>query len=186
MSEIIQDRGVKPISERLSGLRIAFGSCGGIGCVENIKNIRELRRHGAEVFPFVTPSVSEFISPMTLEWASGHSVISHQGAEVAYLEAFDAVVVAPMTLNSLVKAGLGLSDNAVLLLIAAQLGAKRPLLIVPTMNESLWGHPAREKSVSQLKQWGATVFAQGLEEGRLKMPAPAALAEKLIEIVKVS
>lgn len=176
----IKDRAVAPKSSRLAGKRLAFGVSGGIGAVEVVKIIRELRRHGAEVFPFMTPSVSKFITALSLEWAAGRKPVQDADAPVEYLEDFDAMVVAPATLNTIVKAALGITDNVVALTLAGCFGAKRPVVIYPTMNEKLFAHPRYEPSLKVLREWGAKISEPSPEEGRLKMPTAERVAEEVI------
>jgi phosphopantothenoylcysteine decarboxylase / phosphopantothenate---cysteine ligase len=180
----LKDTAVTPKSDRLRGKRIAVAVSGGIGSVEVVKIIRELRRHGAEVFPFLTPSVEKFITALSVEWAAGRKPVCEAEAPVDYLEDFDVMLVAPATLNTLVKASLGLTDNVVTLAIAGQIGAGRPLLIYPTMNERLFQHPSYESAVQQLKKWGARVVELAEEEGRRKMPTPEQAAEAVLETLK--
>lgn len=172
-----KDKSVDVKSNRLAGRRIALAICGGIGAVESVKNARELRRHGAEVFAFFTPSTEEFITELSVEWASGHKVIKHPGADVDHLGPFDLVIVAPATLNTISKSSLGLSDNAVTLLIAGQLGRKAPILFVPAMNEQLRNHPLYDDYTKRLQSWGARFHERGPEEDRIKMPPSEELAE---------
>lgn len=165
------DRGVELKSAKFEGKKIALGVCGGIGSVEVVKIIREIRRHGASVQVFLTPSVSQFVQPQVFSWACDADVVEQANSDLAYLEDFDMVVVVPTTLNTLVKVSQGLSDNPVTLLVAAQLGAKRPVLIYPTMNERLAQHPNLAASVERLTKWGARVVQPDVEEGRWKVPS---------------
>lgn len=180
----LKDKSVTPKSHGLQGKRIAFAVCGGIGSVEVVKIIRELRRHGAEVFPFMTPAVEKFVTALSLEWAAGRAPVREADAQVDHLEDFDALVVAPATLNTISKAALGLADNAVTLAIAGQLGSRQPLLIYPTMNEKLLNHPSYQKSCRQLKDWGARFPEAPEEEGRRKMPSPEQVAKAVMECLK--
>jgi phosphopantothenoylcysteine synthetase/decarboxylase len=54
----------------------------------------------------------------------------------------DAVVVLPLTFNTASKWALGLADNRPLSLLCETLGARKPIIAVPMVNESLWMHPA--------------------------------------------
>jgi phosphopantothenoylcysteine decarboxylase/phosphopantothenate--cysteine ligase len=179
----ISDRGVKNKSLRWSGKAIAFAVCGGIGAVESVKLIRELRRHGATVAPFFTNEASRFISPLSVEWAAGNPVMLVAGPEVDHLEDYDLVIVAPATVNTISKSALGLADNPVTLLLAAQLGRKAPILFVPTMNERLRQNPAFLAHTEKLKGWGAKFLEQELEEDRLKMPSCERLVEEVGKIL---
>jgi len=179
----LSDRGVKSKSEKLIGRRIGIGVCGGIGAVEVIKIIRELRRHGAEVTPFFTPGVTDFITELSVEWAAERKVVSRIGAGVDHLQTFHLVIVAPATLNTLSKCALGITDNPVTILVASQFGRNAPLLFVPTMNLDLKRHPLYEEYRNRLRSWGAEFFESEEDEDRLKMPAPETLAVRAIEML---
>ncbi len=179
-----QDLGVIAKSNRMQGISIALGISGGIGAVETVKVAREWRRHGAEVTAFFSPEALRFITPLSLEWATGRRPIVEAGPEVEHLNSFDLVVVAPATLNTLSKTAAALLDTPVTLLIAGQLGRKAPLLMVPTMNEQLSNHPQYSEIVNRLKSWGIQFFESCAEEGRFKMPSPEKLAEEVLRILE--
>ena len=181
MTQKIADRGVKTKSKRLDGKRIALGVCGGIGATEVVKIIRELRRHGASVVPFLTPSVTDFISELSIEWAASTKPVLRLGADVDHLETYDLVVVAPATLNTIAKSALGIADNAVTLLVASQIGRKAPVIFVPAMNLMLRRHPAYDLHVKTLTKWGASFFEPEPQEERLKMPEAITLAAHVVE-----
>ncbi|MEZ4752122.1 MAG: flavoprotein [Bdellovibrionota bacterium] len=180
MSKPILDKGVEEKSSRLRGKRIAIGASGGIGAVGLVKIFRELRRHGAKLCPFATPSVFKFITPLSLSWAADHEVVCQPDESVEHFDAFDLVVVAPATLNTLSKCATGITDNAVTLLVAAAIGGGIPVVAVPTMNVRLLRHPSYANSRKTLESWGVEFFEAETEEDRLKMPAPEALVSFLI------
>jgi phosphopantothenoylcysteine decarboxylase/phosphopantothenate--cysteine ligase len=179
-SEEVLDTGVRVKSDRLSRRKVAFGVCGGIGAVESVKGIRELRRHGAEVFPFFSDSASRFITELSVSWAAGRPVVTSLFYQVEHLDTFDLVVIAPLTLHSLSKIALGLADDPVSMLAASQLGKKTPFALIPTMNEALEKHPLYRSYRQRLEEWGCS-FRECREENRLKMLSPAALGEFAIE-----
>jgi phosphopantothenoylcysteine decarboxylase/phosphopantothenate--cysteine ligase len=180
----IVDKGVATKSSALFNRRIALGISGGIGAVELVKVARELRRHGAEVHAFFTPSVTRFISEMSIEWATGNKVVAAADADVTHLDEFDLVVVAPATLNTIAKCAVGISDNAVTLLVAGQLGRRAPVLFIPTMNIQLRQHPAFGPHQKTLRDWGARFFESTEAESRLKMPTPEEIAREAQLILK--
>ncbi len=174
------DKSVELKSNRLLGKAIGVGVCGGIASVEIVKIIRDLRRHGAEVTAFFTPSVEQFITPLPVEWASGRPVVRSLGPLVEHFEPFDLVLIAPATLNTISKAAAGMADNSVSMLIASQLGRKAPLLFVPTMNIVLANHPAYQEHKEKLKLWGSQFLEIAIEEGRLKVPAPEVVSDAVM------
>lgn len=178
---MIQDRAVEKKSAVWDGQRFAFAVSGGIGAVESVKTIRELRRHGAEITAFMTPSALKFITELSVTWAAGRRALTTADAEVEHLDPFDWVIVAPLTLNTLSSIALGRTDNAVTLLAASQLGRRGKLALVPAMNAQLSQHPLYATYRRQLESWGAVFYPAVEEEGRWKMPAPETLVRWLLE-----
>ncbi len=180
----IRDTGVVTKSSSLKGKRLAIALTGGIACTEAVKIIREFRRHGATLTPFMTSDSLRFITALSIEWAAAEKAVIEVGPGVDTLDQFDAVIVAPATLNSIVKASLGIADSAVNLLIAGQIGKKAPLFFVPTMNEDLMNHPQYSVAKEVLIKWGAQFFEQALEENRLKMPDAIQVADWVMKELK--
>lgn len=54
----------------------------------------------------------------------------------------DALAVLPLTFNTAAKWALGLADNRPVSLLCEALGAGKPIVAVPMVNEALWQHPA--------------------------------------------
>ena len=183
MNPPISDLGVNAKSTRLAGCSIGLGIAGGIAAVETVKLTREWRRHGAEVTAFFSPDAKRFITPLSLEWATGRPVIEEAGADVEHLSTFDVVVIAPATLNTIAKAAAGITDTVVGLLLAGQLGRKGKVIVVPTMNEQLAQHPGYDDMVAKLKKWGVVFCQAPVEEGRLKMPAPEKIVEETLRVL---
>lgn len=179
----IRDTGVTSKSDRLQGKQIAVAICGGIAAVEVVKIIRELRRHGAVITPFMTPSSSRFVGPDAIAWAASRPVIFEAGPQVEYLMPFDLVLVAPATLNTITKAALALTDNVVSLLLASEVGRGGKLLFVPAMNAVMKAHPRYSEFKKQLETWGSVFLESDLEEDRLKIPSPETIAEKVIALL---
>lgn len=172
----IRDTGVETKSADLAGQRIAVCVCGGIGAVECVKLIRELRRHGAEVHAFVSPSVERFVTRLSLSWAAGREAVGELGPEADHLDPFSLVLVVPATLNTIAKCATGVADNAVTLVVAGQLGRRGRLGFVPAMNSALAVHPALTLHRKRLEEWGARFLVTDEEEGRLKVPSPERVA----------
>jgi phosphopantothenoylcysteine decarboxylase / phosphopantothenate---cysteine ligase len=178
----MRDTGVELKSRALEGKRVGFGICGGIGAVECVRLIREVRRHGADITAFLTPSAARFITPLSISWACQSPVRTEAGSEVDHLDEYDIVVVAPLTFNTMAKCALGMTDNAVALLVSGQLGRKGKLAFVPAMNSQLKNHPLFPEYQRTLENWGAKFLIEEEKEGRLKMPAPERFGEWLLGV----
>jgi hypothetical protein len=70
----------------------------------------------------------------------------------------DAVVVAPMTLNTATKWAHGHADSQPLSLLCEALGARKQAVAVPFVNEFLWAHPAFPGALEALAQAGVRLI----------------------------
>ena len=175
-----QDFQVERKSDFLCGKNLAFAICGGIAAVESVKIARELRRHGANVKGYMTEGAEKFITPLSVEWATQNKVVTGFDSSADHLEKYDLILVAPLTLSTLNKVAVGIADSCVTLLIAAHLGPKTPMLLVPTMNADMTHHPLFQKNVSLLESWGAEFLYEEIKENKLKMPAPERITQQVL------
>ena len=177
----MRDRHVEKKSASLEGKRLAYVACGSIGVVESVRIIRELRRHGALVTAFPTRGALAFLTAEAFAWATERPAVIEASAAVEYLDPFDGVVLAPLTLNSLAKVALGLADSAAMLVVATAFGNQTPVLCVPTMHAAMRQHPCYGEYRARLESWGATFLEVEEQEGRQKMPPPELIAEATIQ-----
>ncbi|WP_162606407.1 flavoprotein [Jiangella asiatica] len=77
----------------------------------------------------------------------------------------DAVVLAPGTFNTINKLAAGIADTYALSVLCESLGARRHMVIVPFVSQSLAGHPAWTRSLATLRRAGA--FLVDPRSGRL-------------------
>jgi hypothetical protein len=84
----------------------------------------------------------------------------------------DAVIVAPMTFNTATKWALGIADTYPLSLLAESLGAGKPIVAVPFVNENLWGHPSWQGTLATLQGAGVVLLDANNQRSR----TPSALA----------
>lgn len=138
---------------------------------------------GAEVKVIMTDSAREFVSPLTFSVLSKNDVYhaftkddSGQWNHHVDLGIWaDAMVIAPLTANTLAKMNSGICDN---LLMAVYLSARCPVFICPAMDLDMWAHESTQKNISGLKSSGVQVIypatgelASGLSgEGRMEEP----------------
>ncbi len=62
-------------TNKLLHKRIVLGITGSIAAVECVKLARDLIRHGATVYPVMTPSATRIIHPDAIEFATGHKPV---------------------------------------------------------------------------------------------------------------
>ena len=98
-----EDLQVDRVENYLEGKSIALCVTGGIAAIETPKIARHLRRYGASVKVYVTPSAYDFIGKSALEWATEQEVVDKLSGRAEHISYHDAVVVAPATLNTINK-----------------------------------------------------------------------------------
>ncbi|MYG40383.1 MAG: bifunctional phosphopantothenoylcysteine decarboxylase/phosphopantothenate--cysteine ligase CoaBC [Nitrospira sp. SB0677_bin_15] len=141
---------------------------GSIAAYKAVPLLRTLVDDGAQVSVVMTPSATQFVSPLTFEVLSGRPVLQRLFAgdqPMPHLRATkdaDLVLVAPATANSLAKCALGLADD---LLGTLFVSARCPVVMAPAMDVEMWGHPAVAAHTRTLREHGVVVLEP--EEGSL-------------------
>lgn len=165
----------------LQNKKILIGITGSIAAYKSILLVRQLVKQGAEVKVVMTPAAREFVSPLVLATLSKNAVVSElaEGSEWANHVMLgrwaDVFVIAPLSCNTLAKMAHGLCDN---LLLTVYLSATCPVVIAPAMDEDMWQHPATQKNLGLLREYGNHIIpvnngelASGLYgEGRMAEP----------------
>ena len=180
---------------RFHGKRIILGVTGSIAAYKAVSLLRTLVQSGAEVSVVMTESATRFVTPLTFEVLSKHSVATdmfsgHQEmVHITWPQQADLIVLAPCTANRIANYALGLAND---LLSTMLLTTQCPVVIAPAMDGDMWDQPAIKNHVHVLRERGVTVlepevgqlasgkFAQGrlpaeevivtAVEGQLKKP----------------
>lgn len=142
---------------------------------------RLLVKRGSQVRIVMTEAARSFITPLTMSTLSHNKVLvdmMEEGEWNSHVDLglwSDILLVAPATANTIAKMAGGLADN---LALAAYLSAKCPVVVVPAMDLDMWKHPATQKNIQQLIEYGHEIIpvekgelASGLSgEGRMAEP----------------
>jgi phosphopantothenoylcysteine decarboxylase/phosphopantothenate--cysteine ligase len=139
--------------------RVLLGVTGGIAAYKAAELLRLLVKAGHEVTPILTVEAATFVAPKTFE-----ALARREAARELYphLAAADALVIAPLSANTLAKLAHGLADNV---LTQTALAFDGPLLAAPAMNPRMWAHRATRENVATLR--GRGVVLVGPDEGQL-------------------
>ncbi len=163
-------------------MNVILGVTGCIGAYKSAVILRLLQKEGFEVFPVMTRSAQQFITPLTLEKLSGYKVVSDLFSDhtvefehIALARKSDLLLVAPATANILGKFAQGIADD---FLSTLYLSTTTPVVVAPAMNVEMWCHPAMEDNVRVLKERGIIFVEPGAGylacgetgEGRLAEP----------------
>jgi phosphopantothenoylcysteine decarboxylase/phosphopantothenate--cysteine ligase len=144
----------------------------------------------------MTPSATEFITPLTLSTLSQNEVIVNTFPEsqkngsklntwhISAAVWADLMLLAPATVNTIAKVAHGFADNALTTLISA---LRSPLIIAPAADVDMYLNKTTQENIKKLESLGHYIvypekgeLASGLEgEGRL------ASIEKIIDAVEL-
>lgn len=143
--------------------------------------MRDLQREGARVRVVMTASAAELVRPALFEALSDERVgtglwgeweeAGEEAGDYArfphldFARGVDAVVVAPATANTLAKAAAGIADDLLTTTLAAVNPSSTPVLFVPTMNATMYDHPACRTNRSTLRERGCAMVTP--DEGPL-------------------
>jgi len=158
----------------LSGKKILLGVTGCIAAYKSVYLVRDLVKRGAEVRVVMTPSATEFITPLTLSALSGNEVIvnlfpksknettSINTWHIDYALWADVMIIAPATVNTVAKIANGFADNALTTLVLA---LRNPLIIAPAADVDMYENKITQKNLQTLRDSG--FFIVDAEEGEL-------------------
>ena len=167
----------------LAGRRIVVGVSGSIAAYKAVTLVRLLAERGAVVDVAMTAGATRFVGPLTFASLTHRPVLDdvyeldaeQQIAHIELAEAADAIVLAPATANLLGELAAGLVGNAVTAIACA---SRAPVIVAPAMDAGMWTHPATQRNVATLRDFGYIVvepevgeLASGLTGiGRLAEP----------------
>jgi phosphopantothenoylcysteine decarboxylase / phosphopantothenate---cysteine ligase len=159
--------------------RILLGVTGGIAAYKACELLRLLVRAGHDVVPLLTPGAERFVTAETFQ-----ALARRPASDDPYphLTRADALVIAPLTANTLAKLAHGLADNV---LTEAALAHPGPFLAAPAMNTRMWEHPATQANLELLRARGVRIIgpdagelAEG-ETGLGRMSEPEEIARAI-------
>ena len=144
--------------------KILLGITGSIAAYKSALLARELQRRGAVVRVVMTPSATEFITPLTLATLTGHQVYSDftenkdSGEWTNHVELGlwgDAFLIAPATAQTLSAMVSGTCDN---FLMAVHLSRRCPVIVAPAMDLDMFQHSATQANLQMLQNRGVPII----------------------------
>ena len=175
----------------LTGMHIVVGISGGIAAYKAPILVRLLVKAGAEVMCAATEHALQFVTRLTLETVSQHSVYcdlfdrdnAYSTQHIALKEWGDALVVAPATANIIGKLANGIGDDALSTLL---LSFRKTMFICPAMNTQMLECKSVQRNIETLRRDGAVIvdstsgeLACG-SEGNGRMEEPEKIVERII------
>ncbi len=183
----------------LTGKHILLGVTGGIAAYKSALLVREFVRAGAEVQVVMTPSATQFVTPLTFATLSRRDVIiemfppspdqpTSQWTKHIDLGIWaDCMLIAPATANTIAKIAAGMADNFLTSLVLALRG---PLVVAPTMDVDMYNNVATQHNIGVLRSRGVHIvepdageLASGLS-GPGRLPETAVLVEAVTNVLR--
>jgi phosphopantothenoylcysteine decarboxylase/phosphopantothenate--cysteine ligase len=174
----------------LAGRQVVLGICGSIAAYKGLAVASRLVQAGVGVDAVLTRAAGELLRPLALQALTHRPVVHDLWAptggmamdHLALARAAEALIVAPVTADTLARLAMGRADDA---LTTTALASRAPLLLAPAMEPLMWDHPATTANVTLLAERGATFV--GPVAGRLasgkrglgRMAEPEAIEDAL-------
>ncbi len=140
--------------------RIILGVTGSIAAHRAADLASQLTKAGHLVTCILTRGGAQFVTALTLRTLSRQPVIEDLFAEkdgwqpghIQLADEADLLLIAPASANVIAALAGGFAHDA---LTAIALATRAPLLLAPAMNGKMWAHPATQRNVATLREWGA-------------------------------
>jgi phosphopantothenoylcysteine decarboxylase/phosphopantothenate--cysteine ligase len=146
----------------LRGRSVIVGVCGGIAAYKTATVVSRAAQAGADVTVLMTPSATQFVTPLTFQALSANPVYtspwehveSQDPQHISLADRADVVVVAPCTMDCMARLATGRTDDVITLVLSAIDRSKTPILLAPSMNHVMWDQPSTRRNKSQLASDG--------------------------------
>jgi len=176
----------------LKDRKIVLCITGSVAAVRSSDIARELMRHGAEVFVVMSQMAQKIVHPYLLEWATGNQVVTELTGKIEHValtgerkEKADLVLVAPATANTTSKIACGIDDTPVTSAVSTAFGSDIPIIIVPSMHESMYRHPVLIENIKKLESLGVDFVGPRIEEGKAKIAETEEILEAVFRTLEV-
>lgn len=173
--------------------RILLGVTGGIAAYKSAELVRLLKKSGYEVRVVMTAGAEAFVAPMTFQALSGEPVRTslldpEAEAGMGHIELAkwaDYVMIAPASADFMARLAHGLAND---LLSTVCCATESPIIVVPAMNQAMWGNARTQRNValleadSQVAIWGPDAGEQACGDvGAGRMLEPQMLLERMLQ-----
>ncbi|HBI03933.1 MAG TPA: bifunctional phosphopantothenoylcysteine decarboxylase/phosphopantothenate--cysteine ligase CoaBC [Paenibacillaceae bacterium] len=149
---------------------IVIAVTGGIAIYKIADLCSKLTQKGANVWVLMSESATRFVQPLTFQSLVKNPVLTSTFQEpdpkvishINIADKADLFLIAPATANTIGKLANGIADD---LIGTTFLATKGPVWVAPAMNVNMYHHPAVQKNMNQLAEWGCRFLEP--EEGYL-------------------
>jgi phosphopantothenoylcysteine synthetase/decarboxylase len=151
--------------------KILFLLTGSIACFKACELVSRLAKRGMAVQTVASEGALRFLGPATLEGLTGRPPFTdlyEAGRTMDHIRLArwaDLALLCPATANTLNRLAAGLADDPIGALFLAWELERKPWLVAPAMNATMWDHPATRAARERLSGYGARLLPVG--DGRL-------------------
>jgi phosphopantothenoylcysteine decarboxylase/phosphopantothenate--cysteine ligase len=153
------------------GPKVLFQLTGSIACFKACDLVSRLAKRGLTVQTVASAGALRFVGAATLEGLTGRTPFTdlyEAGRTMDHIRLArwaDLALLCPATANSMNRLAAGLADDVIGALFLAWELERKPYLVAPAMNATMWEHPATRAARDRLAAMGAQVLPVG--DGRL-------------------
>ena len=165
------------LSTTLHGTRILLGVTGSIAAIDTIHIARDLIRHDADVIPVMTPAATHIIHPDALEFATGHTPITHLTGQVEHVQLcgivtdpIHLVLLPACTANTISKIAHGIDDTPVTTCVTTALGSHIPILLIPAMHGSMYTNTIVQHNIQTCRNTGIHILEPRTDRTKARPP----------------
>lgn len=175
-------------SSKLRGKTVVIGITGSVAASECFAAIRELIRNGATVIPVLSEAACKFVTPLSMEYASGNRPITELTGRTEHVDLMgsnsaDVYLIYPATANTISKIANGIDDTAVTSMATVAMGSGIPIAIAPAMHDAMFRNPAVQKNIETLKGYGVTFIGPRIEGPRAKVASKEAVIASVFRLM---
>jgi phosphopantothenoylcysteine decarboxylase / phosphopantothenate---cysteine ligase len=180
---------------------VLLGVTGGIAAVKIPELVGKLKGRGVNPIVIMTQSASSIISSITIQKISGNKVYTELFEKsfdpdkvlstrivdhIALAKKASLFVIVPATANCIAKLANGIADDYI---TTTALAVRCPVVLYPSMNTTMWMHPATRRNVTRLKSLGYIVVEPGSgklacgDEGKGRLPPLPVIENQMMELL---
>ncbi len=153
----------------MNNKNIIVGVTGGIAAYKTCELVRLLAKQNCAVKIIMTENAAKLVSPLVFEALSGspvHIATFGNGIDhIALAKWTDALIISPVTANTIAKIANGIADNLLTTAVTA-LPEASPIFLAPAMNVNMWKNVFNQKNIKKLSL-RKNLFVIGPETGPL-------------------
>ena len=142
----------------LAGRKVIVAVTGGIAVSKVAAVTTTLVLSDATVRVIMTEAATRFVTPLTFQSLSGHTVITSiwqaddrpDSQHIGLARWCDLFIIAPASADMIAKLAAGICDDVVSL-TACAIPRGTPVLLAPAMNADMWANPIVQRNLATVK-----------------------------------